>query len=186
MDPLWLVLWSGICAVGTGLLVYFVMQSRMEVVLSKQREELAVARTELAVRKDTMLESLRNVEESTRRAALDEFISEIRIEERSYVREHKAFLIHRKSMVRQERIFFRNIPLSNWIETEMPIEEGADIEKLAQTMSVFAADLLAAAENPASNNPASGLLRDGTQVSPEWPSQRNRKQISSGGRRDRR
>ena len=40
-------------------------------------------------------------------------------------------------MVRQERIFFRNLPLSNWIEQEMPYEEGADIEQLAKTMAVF-------------------------------------------------
>ncbi len=44
----------------------------------------------------------------------------------------------RKSLVRQERIFFRNIPLSNWVEQEMPIHEGVDIDKLAQSMSVFA------------------------------------------------
>jgi hypothetical protein len=41
-------------------------------------------------------------------------------------------------LVRQERIFFRNIPLSNWVEQEMPVEEGVDTEKLAQTMSIFA------------------------------------------------
>ena len=145
-----------------------------------------MARTELLVRKETMLESLKNVEESTRRAALDEFISEIRVEERSYVREHKAFLLHRRSMVRQERIFFRNIPLSNWIETEMPLEEGADIEKLTQTMSVFAAELLAASEAGSGKAVEPKLLRDGTQVSPEWPSPKDRKQISSGGRRGRR
>jgi hypothetical protein len=40
--------------------------------------------------------------------------------------------------VRQERIYFRNIPLSSWVEQEMPIEEGVDAEKMAQTMSVFA------------------------------------------------
>lgn len=44
----------------------------------------------------------------------------------------------KKSLVRQERIFFRNIPLSNWVEQEMPIQEGADIDKLVETMSVFA------------------------------------------------
>ena len=43
----------------------------------------------------------------------------------------------RKMLVRQERIFFRNIPLSNWVEQEMPIEEGVDADKMAQTMSVF-------------------------------------------------
>jgi hypothetical protein len=50
----------------------------------------------------------------------------------------------RKMLVRQERIFFRNIPLSNWVEQEMPVEEGVDAEKLAQTMSVFATTALLA------------------------------------------
>jgi hypothetical protein len=71
-----------------------------------------------------------------------EFLADIRIEERHYIREHKVLFMNRKLMVRQERIFFRNIPLSNWIEHEMPLEEGADAEKMAQTMSVFANKLL--------------------------------------------
>jgi hypothetical protein len=36
----------------------------------------------------------------------------------------------------QERLFFRNIPLSNWIEHEMIIEEGRDLDELPQE-SVF-------------------------------------------------
>jgi hypothetical protein len=142
MDTLWWVVWPLVCAGGTGLVTYFVMHSRSQVLLSKQREELAAARAELAVRKETILESLKHVEDATRRQALDDFLAEIRVEERSYVREHKAFFLTRKSLIRQERIFFRNIPLSNWVEQEMPFEEGADIEKLAETMSVFAGALL--------------------------------------------
>src|SRR5271165_4094393 len=138
MDPLTFVAWSGTCAVGTGLLVYFIMQSRMEVLLSKQREELAEARATLAAQKESLLNSLRTTEESTRRQAMDDFLADIRIEERHYTREHKMLFLTRKSLVRQERIFFRNIPLSNWIEQEMPIQEGVDIEKLAQSMSIFA------------------------------------------------
>ncbi len=42
--------------------------------------------------------------------------------------------------MRQERIFFRNLPLSNWFEQEMPFEEGADIEQLANSMTIFASD----------------------------------------------
>jgi hypothetical protein len=42
----------------------------------------------------------------------------------------------------QERIFFRNIPLSNWVEHEMVVEEGADVDQLAKTLSVFGAELL--------------------------------------------
>jgi len=138
MNPLYWIAWSGICALGTGVLVYFVMQSRMEVLLSKQREELAAARAALGAQKEFLEGSLRNVEESARRKAMDDFLAEIRIEERHYVREQKVFFTTRKSMVRQERVFFRNIPLSGWLEHEMPFEEGADMEKLVRDMSLLA------------------------------------------------
>jgi hypothetical protein len=138
---LWIT-WSGICALGSGLLVYFVMQSRMEVLLSQQREELASARATLAAQKEMMEQSVKNFEEGARRQAMDEFLADIRVEERHYTREHRMLFLTKKSLVRQERIFFRNIPLSNWVEQEMPIDEGADLDKLAQTMSIFAGELL--------------------------------------------
>jgi len=47
-------------------------------------------------------------------------------------------------LVLQERIFFRNIPLSSWVEHEMPVEEGADVEKLARTLAVFTPELMLA------------------------------------------
>src|SRR5665213_3945893 len=142
MNPLWWIAWSGICAVGTGVLVYFTMQSRQEVILSRQREELAAARAALGAQKDALEDSLKHAGELARRQAMDEFLADIRIEERHYVKEQKILFMTRKCMVRQERIFFRNIPLSSWVEHEMPFEEGADMEKLAQGMSVFATDRL--------------------------------------------
>ena len=137
MSPIWWVLWSGICAVGTGLLVYFIMQSHMEVVLAKQREELAAARATLAAQREALENSLKNTEESARHQAMDDFLADIRVEERHYTREHKVLFMTRKMLVRQERIFFRNIPLSNWVEQEMALEEGVDAEKMARTMSIF-------------------------------------------------
>lgn len=157
MNPMWWVAWSAICAVGTGALVYFIMQSRTEVLLSKQREDLAEARAALAAQREALEGSLRNVEETTRRKALDEFLADIRVEERNYTREHKAFFLTRRCLVRQERIFFRNIPLSNWVEQEVPIEEGADMEKLAQTMSIFMAEGPGRIETPVT--PIRKLLR---------------------------
>jgi hypothetical protein len=142
MQALWLVVWSALCAVGSGLLVFFIMQSRLEVLLSRQREELAAARAELATRKETMQESLKQVEETTRRQTFDEFLSEIRVEERSYVREQKVLFTTRKSIIRQERIYFRNIPLSGWIDHEMPFEDSVDAERLAETMGVVTEKLL--------------------------------------------
>ena len=142
MEPVW---WIVLCVFGAGVtggLVYFVMQSRVEVLMAKQREELALARGALGAQKEALMDTLRNAGESARRQAMDDFLADIRVEERHYLREHKALFLTRKSVVRQERIFFRNLPLSNWIEQEMPFEEGADIDALAKTMAVFAPDLM--------------------------------------------
>jgi hypothetical protein len=82
-------------------------------------------------------------------------LADLRVEERHYTREQKALFLSKKSLVLQERIFFRNIPLSSWVEHEMPIEEGADVEKLAKTLAVFAPDLMMLAPN----GPGKKLLR---------------------------
>jgi hypothetical protein len=39
--------------------------------------------------------------------------------------------------VLQERIFFRNIPLSNWVEHERIIDEGANVDDVVRSLSVF-------------------------------------------------
>ena len=121
---------------GSSLLSYYIMQARMEVALAKERESLAEARATITSQKITMEERIKATEESTKRHALDEFMQEFRVEERSYARESKSLTASRKSMIMQERLFFRNIPLSNWIEREMIVEEGRDLEQLPKE-SVF-------------------------------------------------
>jgi hypothetical protein len=47
-------------------------------------------------------------------------------------------LMHnRKSLVLQERMYFRNIPLSDWIEHEITLDDGADVDRLVLDMTVF-------------------------------------------------
>ncbi len=138
MSALLIMLWSAICVVGAAGLTYFIMNSHMELRLARQREELASVQATLAAKQEGLQESLRNAEATVRNKAMDEFLADIRVEERHYTREHKVLFMSRKVLVRQERIFFRNIPLSSWVEQEMPIEEGVDAEKMAQTMSIFA------------------------------------------------
>src|SRR5258705_2405719 len=101
---------------GSALLSFYIMQARMEVALSKERESLAEARATITSQKDTMEERIKATEEATKRHALDEFMQDFRVEERRYVRESRSISASRKSMVIQERIFFRNIPMSNWFE----------------------------------------------------------------------
>jgi hypothetical protein len=138
MSMLLFAAWSVFIVASTAGLMYFVMQSHMEVRLARQREEVAGARATLAAEKEALESRLQTTEESARRKAMDDFLADIRVEERHYTREHKLLFLTRKMLVRQERIYFRNIPLSSWVEQEMPIEEGVDAEKMAQTMSMFA------------------------------------------------
>jgi hypothetical protein len=133
-------------AAGSALLSFFIMQARMEVAIAKERESLAEARAVINSHKVTMEERLRAAEESTRRRALDEFMQEFRVEERSYMRESKSLFAQKKTMVMQERLYFRNLPLSNWVEHEMVIEEGNDSKTLPKS-SVFTAGSLAEGEN---------------------------------------
>src|SRR5690349_22839011 len=137
MDALLWIMLPGFVAVGSGLLVWFIMQSQKEVAIAREREQLAEARGALDAQKKSMEVALQGAEEAAKRKALDEFLSEMRVEERHYVREHKLLFMHRKSLVMQERMYFRNIPLSNWVEHEVLMDEGADIEKLAKSLSIF-------------------------------------------------
>ena len=61
-------------------------------------------------------------------------------------------------MVVQERLYFRNIPLCNWVEHEVMVEEGADIEDLAKTLSVFAPELLGAGTSAKKNGATGGVV----------------------------
>jgi hypothetical protein len=58
-------------------------------------------------------------------------------------------LMHnRKSLVLQERMYFRNIPLSDWIEHEIAVEEGADVGRLVQDMTIFDKGVISINEVP--------------------------------------
>lgn len=152
MEALIWILMPGCVAVGSGLLAWFIMQSRLEVALAKEREATALARGVLETEKAAMEERLRGAEETARRKALDEFIADVHLEQRHYVRESKILFLTRKSLVLEERIFFRNIPLSNWIEHEIMLEEGADVDKVARSLSVFDPGVLSIEEAPRKRN----------------------------------
>jgi hypothetical protein len=130
---------------GSALLSFCIMQAKMEVALAKERESLAEARATISSQKITMEERIKATEEATRRHALDDFMQDFRVEERSYVRESKSPSASRKTMVMQERLFFRNIPLSNWIEREMVVEEGRDLDQIPKD-SVFSTVALSGEE----------------------------------------
>jgi len=124
-------------AVGSALLAFFIMQARIEVAVSKERETLAEVRAEVKSSEKLLQERVRAAEEEVRRKSLDDFLGDFRVEERHYTKESKSLFLKQKSMVLQERLYFRNIPLSEWVTHEMTVEESSDLGKLAKACSVF-------------------------------------------------
>ena len=141
METLFWIFVPAFAAVASGVLAWFIMQSRMEVALAGLREELAESRGALRAEKAAVAESLETAmhaaEESARRQAFDRFLTELRVEQRHYTRENRMLVPARTSLVLQERMFFRNIPLSDWIEHEIPLDDAADVNRLVQDMTIF-------------------------------------------------
>lgn len=128
-----------VLVIGTGssVVTYLLTRLRMERASAERVRALAEAVAGLENEKAKFEQAAKGIEESARRQALDEFLGDLRVEERHYVREHRILFAHRKSLILQERIFFRNLPISNWVEHEVPVEEGADLEAVAKTLRVF-------------------------------------------------
>jgi hypothetical protein len=152
MEVVLLVVLPGFVAVASGLLAWFVMQSRMEVKLAEQRADLAEARGALDAEKKAIQATLplavRAAEESARRQSFDNFLNELSVEQRHYMRENRMLLQNRKSLVLQERMYFRNIPLSDWIEHEIAVDDAADVERMVQDMTIFGKSVVNIAEAP--------------------------------------
>jgi len=152
MDALIWVLLPLITAVGSALLAFYIMQARLEVVVAKEREALVEARAMMKNHERQLEDRVKMTEEETKRRAFDDFLGDIRVEERHYMRENKSLFTNTKSMVLQERLYFRNLPLSNWVEHELTVEQGqtADLANLARAASVFSARAAALQGNTAS------------------------------------
>ncbi len=152
METLLCIFLPGFAAVAAGLLAWFVMQSRMEVALAGLREQLAESRGALQAERAALEGSLETAMhaagESARRQAFDTFLAELRVEQRHYTRENRLLTPVRKSLVLQERMFFRNIPLSDWIEHEIPLEDVADVSRLVRDMTVFDNGVVSIADLP--------------------------------------
>ena len=152
MEALLWILLPGCVAVSSGLLAWFVMQSKMDVALAEQRTEIAEERgaldAEKAALQSSMQATLRATEESVKRQALECFLGELKVEQRHYTRENRLLLQNRKSLVLQERMYFRNIPLSDWIEHEVQLDDGVDVDRMVQDMTIFDKSVVNIADAP--------------------------------------
>lgn len=143
---LWILLPLFVAA-GSALLSFYIMQAKMEVAIAKERELLAQAQATITTQEKVLEEKVKATEEAVRHEALNGLLGEFRVEERHYMRESKSVFANKKSMVLQERLFFRNIPLSNWVEHELVVEEGNDLGQLAKACSIFSSGALSEGTN---------------------------------------
>jgi hypothetical protein len=152
MDALIWILLPGFTALFAGLLAWFIMQARMDVALAQQRETMAESRGALDAERTALDASLptamRAAEETAKREALENFLGELRVEQRHYTRENRMLMQNRKTLVLQERMYYRNIPLSDWVEHEVTVEDGADMTRLVQDMTIFDKGVVNIAEGP--------------------------------------
>jgi hypothetical protein len=139
MDALLWILLPVLVAAGSAVLSIFMMQARMDVAIAREQHALAEARAQLDSVEQASKDRVKAAEEAAYRHAFDQFLMDFRVEERHYVRETKSHFVNRRSMVMQERLYFRNIPLSNWVEHEMAIEDGDLQVAPPQDCSVFSA-----------------------------------------------
>src|SRR3954463_6455302 len=89
-------------ALGCSLVTYLLTRLRMERAAAERVRALAEAVAALENEKAKFEQAARGIEENARRNALDEFLADLRVEERRYVREHRVLFAHRKSLVLQE------------------------------------------------------------------------------------
>jgi hypothetical protein len=133
---LWLFLPICLC-VGSAVLAVYIMQQRMEVQLARERQSLGEARASIEAQKSALDELNRLREEAARTNSLEAVMQDLHTEQRRFIRDQKMLFANRKCLVVQERLYFRNIPLCSWVEHEVTVDEGADVDELARSLSVF-------------------------------------------------
>jgi hypothetical protein len=126
-ELLWIAL-PFVAALGSGVLVYIVAQAHNEAALARDRVMLIEARAQLTHQQKAMDDRVRATEAEARRQALDDFLADVRVEERHYVREIGGSSDRQKCLVLQERVCFRSIPLSQWTERELPFEGQPELD----------------------------------------------------------
>ena len=104
-----------VVAAGAALLTAILMNARTDAALACQRAALAEVRALLSTQHRAMEERVRAAEEESKRRALNEFLADVRVDERRFLIESRG------TMLLQERVSFRNIPLTPWVDRELPV-----------------------------------------------------------------
>jgi hypothetical protein len=103
-----------VVAAGAALLTAILMNARTDAALAGQRASLVEVRALLSTQHRAMEERVRATAEEARRRALDEFLADVSVDERRFLLEG------RNTVLIEERVSFRNVPLTPWLAREIP------------------------------------------------------------------
>jgi hypothetical protein len=131
---LWIFV-PGFTATGAALLICFMMHCRTEEAVAQERGALAELQSALLVQRDRLESAIFDARAEAKRAAFDEFLNDFRVEQRQYMRKSRVFFMSRQTLVVRERILFRNLPLSDWIEHTVTLEENVGASYLAPNLT---------------------------------------------------
>jgi hypothetical protein len=109
-----MVLWfflPVLVAVGTAYLVWIIMQARMRVLAAQFQAALVRMESEHAARKPT----------------IEDLLAELHFERNRFLRRINGPAGVSASVISQERIYFRDIPITGWMQDELPLGDGEEL-----------------------------------------------------------
>jgi hypothetical protein len=122
MELIWWFFLPGIVALGTAYLVWIVMQARIRVLAANYTAALAKVEYECAAR----------------RPGVEELLSELRFERNRFLRRTPGPNdSYQATVITQERIYFRDIPLTGWIQDELPLGDGEELLPVNRALPAY-------------------------------------------------
>jgi hypothetical protein len=116
----WIVL-PALVAVGAAYLVWLLMQARIQVLTAHYQTAVAKVETDCAVR----------------RPDLDRLLAELHTERRRFLRRTPGPEGIETTIITQERLYLRNIPLTAWMQEELPLGTGEEVTPEAGSVSLI-------------------------------------------------
>jgi len=112
----WVVL-PVLAALGAAYLVWLLMQARIQVLTAHYQTAVAKVQGDC----------------SSHRPPLDELLAELRMERRRFVRRVPGPAGEETTLITQERLYLRNIPLTSWMEEVLVLGNGEELPAEAVT-----------------------------------------------------
>jgi hypothetical protein len=103
--------WPGLVAVGSASLVWIIMQARIRLLAGKYQAALAQLEREYVAKLPSV----------------EQLLAELRLERRRFLRRMAGPEGYDTTVLTLERLYFRQIPLTGWMQEEIPLGGGEEL-----------------------------------------------------------